>query len=165
MVSTSDMIIGSLSKVWHLVPIVIAIVLIKKFVNKKDKKRRINENEENEKNGLTLELRTGKKYEDLGYKVIYHETQEGEKDQGIDLLCYKDDKTLLVQCKDCSKSKSITDEDIKIFRSNAIEYIKTNDIEKNNVEFRYVIPYSDVLDKSALKILMDDSYNCKYVVL
>ncbi len=161
----TEMILGSLSKIWHLIPIVIAIVLIKKFVNMKDKKRRINENEEHEKNGLTLELRTRKKYEKLGYKVISHEMQEGEKDQGIDLHCSKDDKTLLVKCKNNSKSNSITDEDIKIFISNAINYVKTNDIEKNNVSFRYAIPYIDVLHKSAVKILMNDYYNCKYVVL
>jgi len=161
----TEMILASLSKIWHLVPIIIAIILFKKFVNNKDKKRKINENDENEKNGLTLELRTGKKYEKMGYKVIYHETEDGEKEPGIDLLCYKDDKTLLVQCKNDSKSKSITDEDIKIFHSNAIKYVRTNDIEKNDVAFRYVILYSDVLDKSAVKILTDDSYNCKYVVL
>lgn len=160
-----DMVLASLSKVWHLIPIVIAIILFKKFVNNKDKKRKINENEENEKKGLTLELRTAKKYEKLGYKVIYHEKQDDNKDQGIDLLCHKDDKTLLIQCKNSSKSKSITAEDIKIFHSNATKYIKTNDIEKNKVEFRYAIPYSDVLDKSAIKILTDDSYNCKYIVL
>ena len=161
----TEMILASLSKIWHLVPIVIAIILFKKFVNNKDKKRRINQNEENEKNGLTLELRTVKKYEALGYTVIYHEIEDGTKDQGIDLLCYKDDKTLLFQCKNHAESKSITEEDIKIFHSNAIQYVKTNDIEKNNVEFRYVIPYSDVLDKSAIKILTDDYYNCKYMVV
>lgn len=160
MVDTSEMIIASLSKIWHIVPIVIAIVLFKKFVNKKDKKRTINKNEENEKKGLTLELRTVGKYEELGYKV-----EEGTKDQGIDLLCYRDDKILLIQCKDTSVSKSIIDEDIKLFHSNAIKYIKTNDIKQNDVEFRYIIPYSDVLNKSAIKILMDDFYNCKYVVL
>ncbi len=160
MVSATDMVIGSFSKIWHLIPIVIAIVFFKKYINKKDKERQINKNEENEKNGLTLELRTSKKYEDLGYKV-----EDGKKDEGIDLLMFKNDKTLLVQCKNNSESKSITDKDIKTFHSNAINYVKTNDIEKNGVEFRYVVPYSDVLDKSAIKILEDDAYNCKYMVL
>ena len=155
-----EMVIASLSKIWHLIPIVIAIILIKKFVYKRDKKRILNKNEENEKNGLTLELRTVRKYEELGYKV-----EEGKKDQGIDLLCYKDDKALLIQCKNYSKSKSITGKDIKIFHKNAIQYVKTNDIEEKDIGFRYVIPYSDVLHKSAIKILMDDYYNCKYVVI
>ena len=165
MVEASDMILASLSKMVHLVPIVIAIVLFKKFMNKKDKKRRININEENEKNGLTLELRTVKKYEDLGYKVISQKSENGKENQGIDLLMSKDDKTLLVQCKDSSKTKSITDEDIKTFHSNASKYVESNDMEEKNVEFRYVIPYSDILHKSAIKILTNDSYNCKYLVL
>lgn len=160
MVDVSEMIIASLSKIWHLVPIVIAIVLFKKFTNKKDKKRRIIKNQENEKKGLTLELRTRNNYEGLGYKV-----ENGKKDQGIDLLCSKDDKILLVGCKNYSESKSITGEDIEAFHGDAIKYVKTNDIKENNIEFRYVIPYSDVLHKSAIKILMDNFYNCKYVVL
>ena len=160
MVDISDMIIASLSKIWHIVPIVIAIVLFKKFMNKKDKTRRINKNEENEKKGLTLELRTVKKYEKLGYKV-----DNSKKDQGIDFICHKDEKIFLLQCKNNSKSKSITEKDIEIFHTNAIKYVKTNDMEEKNVEFRYVIPYSDVLDKSAIKILTDDYYNCKYVVI
>ena len=165
MVDAGDMIIASLSKVVHLVPIVIAIVLFKKYTNKKDKKRRITINEENEKNGLTLELRTANKYEDLGYNVTYQKSEDCNTNLGIDLLCSKDDKTLLFQCKNNSEPKSITAEDIKTFHSNATNYVKTNDIEENNVEFRFVIPYSDVLDKSAIKVFTDNIYNCKYMVL
>ncbi len=160
-----EMILASFLKIWHVIPIVIAIILFKKFMNKKDKKRRISQNEEHEKNGLTLEVRARKKYEDLGYKVISPEIQEGEKTQGIDLVCSKDDKTFLFQCKNTSISKSITSEDIKAFHTHALKYVETNDMEENNVEFRFVIHYTDVLDKSAIKILTDDSYNCKYMVL
>lgn len=156
----AEMIMASLSKIWHLIPIVMAIVLFKIFINKRDKKNRINKNEENEKNGLTLELRTVKKYEKSGYKV-----EEGAKDQGIDLICSKGDKTLLIQCKNTSESKSITDEDIKQFRRSALEYAKTNDMKQNSVSFRYVVPYRDVLHKSAVKILTNNSYNCKYAIL
>lgn len=159
-----NFLMGSFSKIWHLIPIVIAIVLFKKFIDKKDKKRRINKNEENEEKGLTLNLRTREKYEKLGYQVISPELDDDKEELGIDFICNKDDKVLLVQCKNYSKSKSITGKDIKTFHNNAIKYVKTNSIE-NNVEFRYVVPYSDVLDKSAIKILMDDSYNCKYVIL
>jgi hypothetical protein len=164
MADTSEMIIASLSKIWHLIPIVIAIVLFKKFINKKDKNRRIDKNEEHEKNGLTLELRAGKKYEDLDYKVTYL-NEDDKKESGIDLVCIKGNKTLLIFCKNYSKAKSITSEDIKTFHSSAVQYVKTNDIEEKDVEFRYVVPYSDVLDRSAIKILMNNAYNCKYVVL
>ena len=125
MIDKSEMIIGSLSYLWHLVPIVIAIVLFKKFIEYKDKKRRKKKNEENEEKGLTLELRTIKNYEDLGYKI-----EEGKKDQGIDLICSKGGKTLLFQYTKSSKSKSIIDEDIKTFCTNANKYIKTNERTK-----------------------------------
>lgn len=49
MADISDMIIGSLSKVWHLVPLVVFIILVKKFMHNKDNKRRININKEHEK--------------------------------------------------------------------------------------------------------------------
>lgn len=160
MLETSEMVIASLSKLWHLVPIIMAIILFKKFIDYKEKKRRKNKSKENEEKGLTLELRTIKKYEDLGYTV-----EEGKKDEGVDLLCYKGDKTFLIQYKNASKSKSIIDEDIKIFCANAIKYVKINNIKGNDIEFRYVIPYIELLHNSAIKILTDDSYNCKYVVL
>jgi hypothetical protein len=161
----ADMILASFLRIWHIIPIIIAIILFKKFVNNKDKKRRINKNEENDKKGLTLEVRTEKKYTDLGYKVECYKKQDEKEDQEIDLICCRDDKTLLVQCKNNSVSKSITDEDIKTFYNNAMKYIETNNIKEKDVEFRYVIPYSDVLHKSAIKILTNDSYNCKYVIL
>jgi len=161
----TEMILASLSKIWHLVPIVIAIILFKKFINNKDNKNRINKHEENEKEGLTLELRTVKKYEDLGFKVTCFDLSDDKNKLGIDLICHKDDKTVLVQCNNNSKSKSISHEDIKTFYTNAINYVKKNDIEENNVSYRYVVLYRDVLDKNAIKILTDDSYNCKYMVL
>ena len=156
-----EMIIASFLKIWHLIPLIIFIILLKKFVNKKDKKSRINKNEENEKNGLTLEVRTQKNYENLGYEV----TQEKKEEEKIDFICSRDNKILLIQCQNDSKEKSITENDIKTFYKNALQYLKTNDIEKKDAQFRYVVAYSDVLHKSAIKILRDDFYNCKYVVL
>jgi hypothetical protein len=158
--SLSDMIINAFSQLWHLIPIILVVVLFKKFIDKKDKDNRRNKNEENEKNGLTLELRTIKKYESLAYKI-----EHGKEDQEIDLICFKDGKTLLLLCDNTTKSKSITDEHIKKFHANAIKYVETNHLEKSDVKFRYVISNKEALNKSASKILMNDSYNCKYVVL
>lgn len=158
-----EMIIASFLKIWHLIPLIIFIILLKKFVNNKDKKSRINKNDENEKNGLTLEVRTQKNYENLGYEVKYQKKQENTEE--INLVCKRDNKILLIQCKNDSKTKSITEDDIKTFYKNALQYLKTNDIEKKDAQFRYVVAYSDVLHKSAIKILRDDFYNCKYVVL
>lgn len=155
------MILASFLKIWHLIPIVLAIVLFKKLLNHRDKKNRILKNEEKEKNGLTLEVRVRKKYEDLGYKVINQEN----KNNGIDLHMTRNNKTLIFHCKNETQSKAVTEEDIKTFHKNASDYIKTNEIEAKDAAFRYVIPFSDILHKSAVRILTDDSYNCKYVVV
>ena len=160
MAGLSDMIIGSLSKVWHLIPIIIFIILFRKFMTNKDKKRRININKEHEEKGQNLELRTIDKYEKLGYKI-----KNPKEDQGIDIICNKKDEIFLIKCNNNSKAKSIIDKDIKAFCKNAIEYTKTNNLEKNNVKLRYIIHYNDALDKSALKILRDNIYNCRYVII
>ena len=159
----SYMIMASLSNIWHIVPIIITIILFKKYMNMRNRKNIMSKNSEYEKNGLTLEIRARKKYEKLDYIVSSFDDEQ--KDLGLDLLCKKEEKTIIIQCKNCFDRKSITEKDIKTFCNNASKYIKQNNIEKSNVEFRYIIPYSDVLDKSAVKILSDDYYNCKYVVL
>jgi prolyl-tRNA synthetase len=161
MANFSEMIVGPLSYLWHLIPIIIFIILVKKIIAMKDNKKRKEKSEENEKNGLTLELRTIKRYEDLGYKVISNKINN----QDINMFCYKDDKTVLVKCKNSSDSKSIREKDIMAFYDSAIKYIKTNEIKEKNTAFRYVVPYKDLFHKSAINILKDDSYNCKYVLI
>ena len=139
----------------------IAIVLFKKFINHQVIKRQTIKNEEHEKNGLTLEIRTRNKYEDMGYTI--EEIQPN--DQGIDFLMCKDNKTLLIQCNNNSQAKSIKEEEIKTFHRNASNYAKTNNMIGANMELRYIIPNSNVLHKSAIKILSNESYGCKYVVV
>ena len=159
----SYMIMASLSNIWHIVPIIIAIVLFKKYMNMRNRKNIILKNEEYEKKGFTLQSRAIKKYKDLGYEVTI--LKDEDKKLGLDLLCIKNKKSIIVQCKNSFELKSIIDEDIKTFCNNAKKYSKENNIEKSDVEFRYIIPYSDVLNKTAIKILSDDYYNCKYVIL
>lgn len=161
MANSTEMIIGSLSYIWHLIPITIFIILLKKFLTHKDNKKRKIKNEENQKNGLTLELRTIKKYEDLGYKVVSNKIEN----QSIDMICYKDDKTILIKYNNSSNSNSIKEENIIAFYDSAIKYINTNKIKGKDTAFRYVVPYKDLFHKSAIKILTDDSYNCKYVLV
>ncbi|PLY11016.1 MAG: hypothetical protein C0626_00125 [Arcobacter sp.] len=161
---SSEMILASLSKVWHIIPIVIFIVLLKKFMNNKSKKHRININEEHEKKGQSLELRTVEKYEKLGFKVIYNQTKEPKEDS-IDMICTKDEQTFLIKCNNNSKAKSIKAEDIRVFHKSAINYVKTNNLKEHDVKFRYIIHYEDALDKSSKIILKDDYYNCRYVII
>lgn len=154
-----DMVIASFLKIWHIIPIIIGIILFRKLLSSKDKKRRIKISEDHEKQGLSLQFRVGKKYEDLDYEVSY------DKQQGIDVYSSKANKILLIKCNNTNKSKSILAEDIKDFIKDAKSYIQKNDLEDKEVEFRYAIVYPAVLHKSAMKILSDDTYNCKYIVV
>lgn len=155
------MVLASLSKIWHIIPIIIAIILFKKFITHKDKKNMISKNLEKEKSGFTLKLRTIEKYENLGYKV----EKDMEDDQYINLHISKDDKIILLRLNNTSTSKSIKDTDIIAFIDNATNYINSNNLDDTNIDLRYVVPYGDVFHKSALKILGMDSYGCKYVVI
>lgn len=120
----------------------------------------------NEEKGINFELLAGRKFEELGYKVQYNGLEKSKLDGGIDLICTKENqKTLLVQCKNYSKAKSITHEHIKIFHSNAMKYIKMNNLNENNIELKYVIPNKEVLDISAIKVMMNNFYNCKYLII
>ncbi|MAD41582.1 MAG: hypothetical protein CL623_04235 [Arcobacter sp.] len=158
--SLSDIAINALYQLWHILPIIILIVLFKKYIDHKDKKNKKIKDEENEKNGLTLEVRTIKKYEEIGYKV-----ESLENVDGIDLICSKEDKIFLVKYNNSIDKKSIKNVDIKAFYKTASKYVKENQLEIKNVEFRYIVANKDALDKTAIEILMDDFYNCKYVVL
>lgn len=120
----------------------------------------------NEEKGVNFELLAGRKFEELGYKVQYNGLEKSKLDGGIDLICTKtNQKTLLVQCKNYSKPKSITHEHIKVFHSNAMKYIKDNNLNENNVELKYVIPDKEVLDISAIKVMMNNFYRCKYLIV
>lgn len=165
--------------------ILIVFLIVKKFVLNLEKnlkqKRRIERREQNSQNwksrqrefykrneekGINFELLAGRKFEELGYKVQYNGLEKSRLDGGIDLICTKENqKTLLVQCKNYTKPKSITHEHIKVFHSNAMKYIKDNNLNENNVELKYVIPDKEVLDISAIKVMMNNFYRCKYLIV
>ena len=112
--ATSELVIASLLKIWHIVPIILAIVLFKKYINNKDKKNKIAKNKENEENGLTLPIRAKKKYEKIGYKIT-EILKNDENYKGIDLICSKENKIYLVHCDDSTVEKSITEKKNKRF--------------------------------------------------
>lgn len=158
-----DMVIASFLKIWHIIPIIIGVILFKKYIDSKDRKRRVKLNEEFEKEGLSLALRTGQKYEKLGYEVVYNQLED--ENNAVELICSKDGKTLLFQCKKETNPKSISADDIEAFIDEASKYVKSNSIDKSLVELRCAVLHPEIFDKSAMKLLSDDNNNCKYIVL
>ena len=173
MINFYDVLIELLPKVWYFLPLIIILSFIKIYIEKKEKefkkKRRKKAQKEfhlkNEENGKKFEMLTGKKFEELGYEVIYNGLEKGKLDQGIDLICYKENEILLIQCKNYTKSNSITHKDIKIFHSNAIKYIKTHNLDEKSIKLKYAIPNIEILDISAQKVLSNNFYNCTYIIV
>ena len=57
--------------------------------------------------GIDYERYVGYKFEQNGYKVIYHGAINEKQDLGIDLICENDKEILAVQCKRLSPTKQI----------------------------------------------------------
>jgi len=115
--------------------------------------------------GDNYEELVGKHYEERGYTVIYHGLKKGLKDEGIDLICNDDNCIILIQCKNYSKEKSIDHVKIKEFHSNAMIYIEKNNIDKNRISLKYIVPNKKVFDNSAIRIFRDKFYNCRYEII
>ncbi len=137
----------------------------KKAFEENRKKRQKEFHKNNKKKGTDFELKTGKVYEERGYKVLYNGIENDKKDKGIDLICVNSEEIILIQCKNYSKEKSIDHVKVKEFHSNAIIYIEKYTINKEQVKLKYVVPDKKVFDNSAIRVFRDDTYNCRYEVI
>ena len=76
--------------------------------------------------GRLYEQYVGYLYEKNGWGVEYYGITEGFSDLGRDLICHKGGTTLLVQCKNWSKSKKIYEKHIFQLFGTTYEYAKNN---------------------------------------
>lgn len=76
---------------------------LNKYINKKHSKEEI---------GLFYERYVGYVFESKGWHVIYHGSKKGKEDEGIDLICIKEDRVRLVQCKYWSQNKTLFENSI-----------------------------------------------------
>ena len=89
--------------------------------------RYCNRNKTNSEIGREFERYIGYLYELKGYDVEYRGIIDGFDDRGRDLICTKDGKTLVVQCKYWSKKKTIHENHINQLFGTTVRYF----IEKN----------------------------------
>ncbi|MBQ7544821.1 MAG: restriction endonuclease [Synergistaceae bacterium] len=80
--------------------------------------------------GRLYEQYIGWLYEHDGWLVEYFGISEGFSDLGRDLICHKDNTTLIVQCKNWSKSKRIYEKHIFQLFGTTYEYMKNNPFEE-----------------------------------
>jgi hypothetical protein len=118
------------------------------------------------KAGTEYEKYIGKHYEKEGYKVIYNGLIHEKKDNGIDLICQKDSKLLLVQCKNwiTLENFKLTSKDIRAFLGDCYAYIIQNNISNLSVGFHFIVADQSIFDYSAKKYLEYNSI-VKYKVV
>lgn len=79
----------------------------------------------NKKKGDRYEVQIGRWYQELGYKVYFKGINEGRRDGGIDLIAYKGQEVVLVQCKNWENSQ-IKQEHLRIFMGDCVAYVEQN---------------------------------------
>ena len=138
-----------------------------RIFSKPRKKRRFRQNIDlaNKQKGDKYELQISSLYKCKGYKVYPNGAINGVADGGIDLIAYKDNDAVLIQCKNWEYSQ-VKQEHLRIFLGDCTAYLEKNRhifakknvhrvfitscqntdysvkrfVEKNNVEYM-VIPY------------------------
>ncbi|MCR4880072.1 MAG: restriction endonuclease [Bacilli bacterium] len=84
--------------------------------------------------GRDYELYIGQKYLAEGYDVDFTGSYMGLEDMGRDLICKKEDKTLIVQCKYWSKDKTIHENHVNQLFGTMTTYCIENNISPNKVK-------------------------------
>lgn len=72
--------------------------------------------------GKLYERYVGYLYEMEGYKVVYEGIAKGLEDLGRDLICYKSDEIIVVQCKNWSQFRTIYEKHIFQFFGTVFKY-------------------------------------------
>ena len=129
----------------------------------------INDNpEENQRKidaGSEYEKYVATKYIDTGHTIIYHGIDKKTKDGGIDLIAQKDNKTILIQCKNWRMAgyKEIKSKDIRAFFGDAFKYLLDNNLMQTKVAFHFIVADEESLGKDAMYYLQENTsikYKC-----
>lgn len=145
------------------------IFFAKRAEQKRQERKDILKIYEKRKQKIDYKIKKGREYEyqifmffkDRGYKVYPKGYFEGVKDEGIDLLAYKDKETLLVQCKNWKNPPK--QNDIKIFAFNCDEYIKKNSHIFKDKIIRKIFITSCQKQDYGVKCFLND-YNSKEAI-
>lgn len=75
--------------------------------------------------GTRYELQIGRIFQKQGYKVYFKGINEKKRDGGIDLIAYKHNEAVLVQCKNWKHSQ-VKQKHLRIFLGDCTAYIEQN---------------------------------------
>ena len=102
--------------------------------------------------GKLYERYVGYLYEKDGYDVEYHGIQKKLEDLGIDLICRKGTKTVLIQCKNWAQFKTIYEKHIFQLFGTWFQFKDSHPNEKVEAVFITTTQLSDVARKFADKL-------------
>jgi restriction system protein len=138
-----------------------------KFANEstKQKTRDKSHMEEILKKGHDYERYVAEHYKSIGYEVSLNGIIHGKKDNGIDIICNKNNELILIQCKNWKENSKykVTHLILKAFIGCCSEYIIKNQLFNKKVAFHFVTS-NNILDASAKKYLAE-STTLKYEIL
>ena len=79
----------------------------------------------NKQKGDDCEFQIGESYKRKGYKIHHNGINKGVADNGIDLVAYKGDEAVLIQCKNWERTQ-VKQEQLRIFLGDCTSYIEKN---------------------------------------
>lgn len=119
----------------------------------------------NDIKGSSYEQFIGKKYEDLGYSVIYHGIEQKLNDQGIDLIAQKENNIIFVQCKNWigGKFNKLSRKDLQSFAGDCFLFMhKPNNyhisFDRKQVSLHFIVNKDELLDNSAKSFLKNNPF-------
>lgn len=125
---------------------------------KKEKRKK-----SNYQKGKEYEEQIGKYYENIGYHVIYHGIEKGKKDKGIDLIATRENKTLLIQCKNWENS-IVKQKDIKEFIGNCSLFLEHNNIKALCIK-KIFITSNQNTDYGVKKFMQENHKSIEYKII
>lgn len=147
--------------------VLVAIVAILVFYRPRPDRVRLksymSNNYRNKQKGDEYELQIGRFYQQQGYKVYFKGINEGRRDSGIDLIAYKGDEAVLIQCKNWENTQ-VKQEHLRIFLGDCTAYLEQNQkiFAKKNVS-RVFVTSCENLDYGVKKFLEENSVGYRII--
>lgn len=106
--------------------------------------------------GNEYEKYIAEKYKEKNFTINYNGINKSYKDNGIDLIAFKENKIILIQCKNwkVSEYEQLSDKEFRLFFGDCFQYILDNKIDGNTaMAFHYIISDEQSMNKSAFEYL------------
>ncbi|MBU3015128.1 restriction endonuclease [Poseidonibacter lekithochrous] len=100
------------------------------------------------------------KYKYNGYDVEDRGIKNSFNDGGLDIIARKDNKLILVQCKNWTMSNSykINQKDIRAFVGDCFLYLQNINLEEIKVSYHFIVSHDNILTKSAEIFLKQNTF-------